>query len=449
MAADSKIMIDLELRKDQAEARLRQFEQRAAQQLQRLQAVQARYNANPTAFVKNQLQASQNAYIRRLGEVQGEGKNIRDLQMKIDEESARKGGRLFGLQVNKQTEMFAKQFVGAYIGREVMNIGFAAMYNPRGNNAGLRKAQGTAEGMTTGMQVGAMFGPWGAAIGAATGALLGLASATIKEQKALEAERIDRNNARIAQRIDSGRQLQNTAFDRLLGTYAIPKQLAMLQERLTQVESGRGNMSIKSLEAKLEQMNRDGDHESANYQYHKELLERARREQSMLQQRIFQVATQPINKWTDPSRYADSRAKQGLYSGIAQHGRMIDTDQSKMRDSLIRAGADAEAVSRQTGWINRLVEWGQGRNDKDDAKTRIGASLKKQFGVDADLSQLKLEKPRNTFAGIDFRALNNPVVTELRRIRSTLEKTADRGDRNIGGERGALVGERAVARFGM
>lgn len=449
MAADSKIMIDLELRKDQAEARLRQFEQRAAQQLQRLQAVQARYNANPTAFVKNQLQASQNAYIRRLGEVQGEGKNIRDLQMKIDEESARKGGRLFGLQVNKQTEMFAKQFVGAYIGREVMNIGFAAMYNPRGNNAGLRKAQGTAEGMTTGMQVGAMFGPWGAAIGAATGALLGLASATIKEQKALEAERIDRNNARIAQRIDSGRQLQNTAFDRLLGTYAIPKQLAMLQERLTQVESGRGNMSIKSLEAKLEQMNRDGDHESANYQYHKELLERARREQSMLQQRIFQVATQPINKWTDPSRYADSRAKQGLYSGIAQHGRMIDTDQSKMRDSLIRAGADAEAVSRQTGWINRLVEWGQGRNDKDDAKTRIGASLKKQFGVDADLSQLKLEKPRNTFAGIDFRALNNPVVTELRRIRSTLEKTADRGDRNIGGERGALVGERTAARFGM
>ena len=58
MAADSKIMIDLELRKDQAEARLRQFEARAAQQLERLQKVQAKYDANPTAFVKNQLNAS-------------------------------------------------------------------------------------------------------------------------------------------------------------------------------------------------------------------------------------------------------------------------------------------------------------------------------------------------------------------------------------------------------
>ena len=58
MAADSKITIDLELRKDQAEARLRQFEQRAAQQLERLQAVQARYDANPSAVTQNQLMAS-------------------------------------------------------------------------------------------------------------------------------------------------------------------------------------------------------------------------------------------------------------------------------------------------------------------------------------------------------------------------------------------------------
>lgn len=449
MAADSKIMIDLELRKDQAEARLRQFEQRAAQQLQRLQAVQAKYDTNPTAFVKNQLNASMNAYNRRLTDVQGAGNQLTQLQAKIDEESARKGGRLFGIAVNKQTEQFAKQFVGAYVGREIMNLGFGAMYNPRGNNAGLRRAQETANGLTTGVQVGAMFGPWGAAIGAATGALLGLASATVKEQKALEEERVDRNNARIAQNIDSGRNLQNSAFDRLLGTYALPKQLAMLNKRLQEVERGSGNVSIKSLEAKLEKMNQDGDHESANYQYHKELLERARREQSALQQRIFQTATQPIYKWTDPNRFTDSRAKQGLYSGIAQHQRMIDTDQDKMRNALLRAGADENKVAAKSGWLNDLVLWGQGRSDKDTAKSKIAASLKKSFGVDADLSDLKLEKPRNTFAGIDFKALNNPVVTELRRIRSVLEKTADRGDRNIGGDRANRIGERRVAQFGM
>ena len=76
MAADSKITIDLELRKDQAEARLRQFEQRAAKQLERLQVVQARYEANPTAFVRNQLMASRAAYSRRLGDVQATGAKL-------------------------------------------------------------------------------------------------------------------------------------------------------------------------------------------------------------------------------------------------------------------------------------------------------------------------------------------------------------------------------------
>ena len=41
MADDSKIMIDLELRKDQAEARLRQFEAEASQYLEKLQKKQA------------------------------------------------------------------------------------------------------------------------------------------------------------------------------------------------------------------------------------------------------------------------------------------------------------------------------------------------------------------------------------------------------------------------
>ena len=146
MADDSKIMIDLELRKDQAEARLRQFEAEASQYLEKLQKKQAQYAKNPTAFVKNQLDAVQGAYDRRIANIQGTGRDIRNLQMRIDEESARKGGRLFGMAVNKQTEKFVKQFVGAYVAREAMNLGFAAMYTPGGNNAGVRKAQGIQAG---------------------------------------------------------------------------------------------------------------------------------------------------------------------------------------------------------------------------------------------------------------------------------------------------------------
>lgn len=366
MAADSKIVIDLELRKQQAEDRLRQFEQKAAQQLERLQKVQARYAASPSAFTRNQLMASRLAYGRRLGDMQGEGARIRNLQLKIDEESARKGGKLFGLAVNKQTELFVKQFVGAYVMREAMNIGFAAMYTPGGNNAALRKAQGAAEGGTTGLQVGAAFGPWGAAIGAAVGALAGFTSALVKESKAIDAERAQIRNDITERKIETGRAIQNVAFERSFSMHARPAQISMLNKRIKELDEGEGQYSIKSLRQRLADMG--SDHESNNYQFVKRMLQRALAEKAQLQQQLFQTATKPYHQFRDVSQYADSKAKQGLYSG--------------------RAGTQYMMTP-------------------------------------------KGERRAIPINGVDFKNLNNPVVNELKSIRRNLEKIADRADRNI------------------
>lgn len=395
MAADSKIMIDLELRKEQAESRLRQFEQRAAAQLEKLQKVQAKYDANPTAFVKNQLNASQAAYGRRLQDVAGTRADVNKMQMKIDEESARKGGRLFGLQVNKQTEQFVKQFVGAYVAREAMNLGFAAMYTPGGNNAGLRKAQGTAEGATTGAQVGAAFGPWGLAIGAAVGALAGFTGALIKEQKEIQAARTEIANTKTISKVETGRQIQNNAFQESLTYQARPAQIAKLQQRIREIESGSGSASMKSLQEKLEELHKDGDHESNQYKFTRQMYDRAVQERSQLLQQLTRTAVQPYYKFQDPNRYADSRAKQGLYSGIAGNFRMIDSPREKWRNYFLRQGKTSEEA---------------------DALARE-------------------KTPNNNFgkipmAGIDFKALNNPVVRELSKIGRTLERIAGRGDQN-------------------
>lgn len=384
MAADSKIIIDLELRKEQAEQRLRQFEQRAAQQLERLQIMQARYAANPTPFVRNQLNASRGAYGRRLDDVQAVGAQLQRLQFKIDEESARKGGRLFGMQVNKQTSAFVKQFLGAYAAGELMNLGFAAMYTPNANNAGLRKAQATAEGAVTGGQIGAAFGPYGAAIGVATGALLSLSSAIIKERKEIEAEKHNRTNSSISQRIDSGRNIQNEAFERVMSYSARPARIARLQRRLKELESGKGDFSIASLDKQLNALENEGDHESAHYNKLKDLRERALSEKTQLQSQLFREAMTPYYKHSDVSQFADSRAKQGLYSGRAVLQRAIDKEG------------------------NRNI-------------------------------------PIN---GIDFRELNNPVVNELRKIRSYLERVATTADKN-GADNNAVQAVTRGAVFGI
>ena len=451
MAADSKITIDLELRKDQAEARLRQFEQRAAQQLERLQAVQARYEANPTAFTRNQLMASRLAYSRRLGDVQTTGAQVRGLQMKIDEESARKGGRLFGMAVNKQTELFVKQFVGAYVAREAMDIGFAAMYTAGGNNVGIRKAQGMASGMTTGAQVGAAFGPFGLAIGAAVGALAGFTSALIKESKEIDAERTNRANAFSMQRLDVGRGIQNYAFDRAVSMHARPAQIAMLRQRITELESGKGQFSIKSLSERLHAMEAEGDHESNAYRAVQQMLQRSMQEKGQLQQRLFQTATQPYYQFQDAGRFADSRAKQGLYSGVAGAQLVAGSPLEKVNQAIARAGIDPSML--QGGQLQKWMDWAgdMARKGKgEEGRAQFEASLERTTGAKVDLGGIDFAAQRKIpIAGIDFKELNNPVVNELKNIRRKLEAIATTADKNASDRETGARWTRTHIAFGM
>lgn len=353
--ADSKIQIDLELRKEQAEQRLRNFEDMAREQLEKLQKVQARYNANPNAFHANQLAATRRGYENRLQGVQEAREEVERLQIEVDQNSAKKGGRLFGMAVSESTARFAKQFLGAYVGREVIKLGFAAAYEPGGNNANLRKAEAGVEGAMMGGAAGAMFGPIGLAVGAVSGALIGLTGAIIENQKAIERERVERENSTTFHYAYGGRDMANDSFQKLLGTHTMPAQINMIRERLEQLRSGEGSWSIKSIRANLRRMEDQGDVESENYKWNKQHLERALGEEAQLQKMLMDTSLKTIHKWSDPSSYSDQYAKQGLYSGV---------------DS--------------------------GR-----------------------------EGP---LAGIDFDAMNNPVVTELQRIREALKFFADRAD---------------------
>lgn len=446
MAADSKIMIDLELRKDQAEARLRQFEQKAAQQLERLQKVQAKYDANPTAFVKNQLNASRMAYARRLGDVQGAGQQIKDLQLKIDREDARKGGRLFGMAVNKETEKFVKQFVGAYVAREAMNLGFSAMYTPGGNNAGVRRAQSTAEGAATGAQIGAAFGPWGLAIGGVVGALGGLTSAIIKDTKEIEAAQVRRRNAMADQRLDVGRAMQNDAFQRTVDMVARPAKIAKLNERINDLKGGRGDFSLKNIEAKLRKMEEGGDYESNVHKKWEDMKNRTLGEITQLQMQMFRETTKPYYQFKDVGTYADSKAKQGLYTGHAESVRMIDTPVSKIQSAIYAAGGDGMKFGSK--WLNQWVDYAndmKGKGKGDVGLSKFQDKIREKYGVDVDLSKIDMTQPRNKpINGIDFKELNNPVVQELKGIRRKLEAIAGRGsyngsDENYNGRRHAAI----------
>ena len=446
MAADSKIMIDLELRKDQAEARLRQFEARAAQQLERLQKVQAKYDANPTAFVKNQLNASSMAYGRRLGEVQGAGQQIKDIQLQIDREEARKGGRLFGMAVNKETEKFVKQFVGAYVAREAMSLGFSAMYTPGGNNAGVRRAQSTAEGATTGAQVGAAFGPWGMAIGGVVGALGGLTAAIIKDTKEIEEAKVRRRNAMADQRLEVGRSMQNDAFQRTVDMVARPAKIAKLNERINDLKGGRGDFSLKNIEAKLSTLEEGGDYESKDHKKWEDMKNRTIGEITQLQMQMFRETTKPYYQFKGVGSYADSKAKQGLYSGHAESVRMIDTPVSKIQNAIYAAGGDGMKFGSK--WLNQWVDYAndmKGKGKGDVGLSKFQDKIREKYGVDVDLSKIDMTQPRNKpINGIDFKELNNPVVQELKGIRRNLERIAGRGsyngsDENYNGRRHAAI----------
>lgn len=379
MAADSKVTIDLELRKEQAERRLREFEKNAAAQLERLQQVQEKYDKTPTGFVRQQLLASQGAYERRLGAVQGAAQEVKGLELKIDQEEARRGGKLFGVAVSKNLERFAKQFVGMYLARETMNIGFAAMYRVGESNANLRHAQEATEGAISGGMIGSAFGPIGIAAGALSGAILGLTSSMVKLQKEVERELVEQSYSWRSQQLSSGRQMQTEAFERMLQYQKRPQRIKELDERLYDLETGRGELSIKSLGEKLTRLTEEDDIESTEFRRTKELLDRARGEQSQLQLQIFREVTKPIYKAVDPSSFTDQYAKQGLYTG--------------------RAAPDAKDLP---------------------------------------------------IAGIDFQALNNPVVTELKMIRKVLDDISSKASEQPTGEAAHwLAHHRLSATFGM
>lgn len=356
--ADTKIQIDLELRKEQAEQKLRNFEDMAREQLAKLQKVQARYDANPNGFHRNQLDATQRGYQNRLEGVVEAQKELEKIQIKIDQASAKQGGRLFGMAVSETTARFAKQFIGAYLGRELINLGFAAAYTPGANNANVRKAEAATEGAMTGGAMGfAVGGVLGAAIGTLTGAILGLSNEMVKQYKELRAARVDRLNNRTMASDRSARDVGNKAFASLVDqTVGRANQMEMLLKRRRNIEFGDGNFSLKTIEGKL---NRMTDPNSNRYKQLQEMHSQALAEKAQLEQEIFTLLSTPIHQITDPSSLTDSFAKQGLYSGI------------------------------DTGKEGAL-------------------------------------------AGIDFEAINNPVVNELKEIRGLLRTMAGSGDRQSG-----------------
>lgn len=308
MAVDSKIKIALELEKAQAQQQLAQFEADAEAQLKKLQAVQARYAANPTAFARNQLGASTMAFDRRLSAVQGAQANIEKLQLKIDKDEARNGGKLFGVAVNKQTKAFAKQFLGAYLGKELMNLGFAAAYKVGGNNANLRKAQETTEGAATGYQVAG-------AIGAVTGGLIGLATASIKLQKEIQREQLERRNENFRYNRDTGRSVQNKMFDRLVDQSTRGGQIDLLKRRYDELAKGKGGFSLKSLDARIAKMEANDDIESNDYKMAKENRSRALQELAGLSDSIVDASMKTTLGFQTMGSYNDSLAKQGIYVG--------------------------------------------------------------------------------------------------------------------------------------
>lgn len=315
---DSKVLIDLEVRKDKAAGDLYRFTEEAKQQFAKVQALQAKYDAHPTAFVGNQLKAASLAYGRRIESVQRGQAALDEVQAKIDEESARRGGRLFGIEVNKKTEQFAKQFLGAYIGRELYKVGMAALYTPGGDNTGLRMAEQTGEGAMTGAQIGSVFGPMGTAIGAVTGGLLGLAGAAVELNKEIEKEKFNRSMENYRFDRDSGRELQGTASGYLTGQMTDAARVRYLRNRIGQLGGGKGEWSLQTIKEKLEKMERDKvDPNSANYQSTKEAYSRGLSEIASMRNEMLSAMLKPSVAFQDVGKFADSMQRQGLGTGSA------------------------------------------------------------------------------------------------------------------------------------
>lgn len=474
MAVDSKIKISLELEKAQAQAQLADFEEKAAAQFKRLQAVQARYAANPTPFVRNQLGASTMAYNRRIDAIQGAQANIEKLQLKIDKEEARKGGKLFGVAVNRQTEAFAKQFLGAYLGRELMNIGFSAAYQVGGNNAGLRKAQEATEGAATGLQIGAAFGPMGAAIGAVTGGLIGLATASIKLQKEIQREQLERSNEKYRSDRDVGRSIQNKMFDRLVDQNTRGGQIKMLTERYDELMGRRGDNNVKNIDnqikakgdeiavaersggdveklkdelesleerraeevVKAEKRNRT-DKEIDAAEKERAKAEKEGRSTSDIDKKLEKLYTRRHNE-----RSGSDVSVRGMEMELKYHEKVlgdIESNQYKiLKENYSRSLSEAGSLSGRITDASMQTTLGfQTMGSYNDSLAKQGIYVGGEASSD--------------FKGsLDVAEINKSTLDEVRNIRKIAERLALQGNQNLSGEKGLeYVRENATPRFGI
>ena len=421
---DSKIKIALELQKEQAQAQLNDFEQKAKAQLERLQKAQARFAANPTAFNRNTLAATARGYNNSLNNIQGAQGRLENLQLKIDKEDARKGGRLFGIAVNKQTEAFAKQFLGAYIGRELMNIGFAAAYQVGGNNAGLRTAQEATESAATGMQIGAAFGPLGAAVGAVTGGLIGLATASIKLQKAIQQEQLERSNENYRFNRDTGRALQNKSFDRLVEQNLRGGQIKMLKERYAEVSGQRNAPELKDLDKKIEDMEKRRNAAIRNG------------ENTMPYDAALRSYYTRRHNLSDGTSLDLKSLKAEL--GFKEN---VEKDVESNEYKILK-----ENYSRALGEMGSLSE----RLMDASMKTTLGFQTMGTYNDSLAKQGIYVGGGNSDYEGVmNVEEVNRSTLEEVKMIRKIAERLALTGDKNLSAGKGLDIALEASARFGL
>lgn len=346
---DDSVKIELEVRRDKAEAELRRFEMRAANIYERLERVRARYEATPNAFNRNTLNAVQGAFDRNAKRIADGRRGIEAITLRLDQEEARKGGRLFGMQVSKQLEGIVKQLALMHFGGQAVNLGFAMMRDPTGDNRGIDMAQEGVNGAMGGAMAGAAFGPWGMAIGACVGGLLGVAEAANKAKKDLEAERSMRASKIWHDNINTGLSYRQTSSDFLLSHMSRPEKLKRMHQMLKELESGEGDFSVKSQKRFLDKFGTDT--KSLAYQDQKKQYEMAQERVLRMREQIFNEQMQTRFGFTDPSKFADSFARQGLYAG----GRADVTDVNKgMLDELKAIRTVAQEIAGDMSVVKKF-----------------------------------------------------------------------------------------------
>lgn len=364
---NAKLQIDLELRKEQFEEKLRAATQRAKEQLESIARIEAKLAKDPNSkFVQGQLNTANTAYQNRLGDVATAQKNLDDFNLRIDQDEAKKGGRVFGIEVSKQTEKFVKGFLGAYVGREVMNLGIQMAKTPGGDNNAVEQGESMLNGMVSGGSAGAMIGgPWGAAIGALAGSLINLASTCDQQSKEIRAAATALHNSDIKRSNNFNRSMMTEAFNKRLGMMGSRRErMDALAERY-----GNTNRAAEEFSKKMAAWRADGKSTNTNRYKDWEENYNARREEAngYLQQMYREAMTQNFRS-ADISTYTDKYAKMGMYSGNSADGINIDKvnqpvvdNLKQIKNLLERMSGDGFKLQKLDNGVNRLwMRYGSG-----------------------------------------------------------------------------------------